>query len=556
MAKFTTDQNIKLDDNNKIEFGTGTGTTISHDGSDLRFDTEAGDLKLQSVYGGAEFHCVNNIEIHSSSYDTVIYSDQGHTIVSGALDVYVATTPGSNKHVCLRADGIVYTSKILSIGNEDLEDLRITIPDSGSHNMVHDGSYTKGLQIASVYKDLVLQGTDGVTIQADGTTDITLSATGGKTVAGTFEATSVSGTTIYGDGANITGIDKYTEAEVDALTWTESDITDLDKYTQAEVTTISGDIVGQISTDHGALTGLADDDHTQYLLADGTRTLTGTFTLAGRMSVTDTGNSVFIGEDAGAVDDLTDNRNVFIGYQAGKVNTTGNHNIALGLRPLYTNTTGYDNLAIGSESLYTNLNGASNTAIGPDTLHGNTSGQANIAIGSKALYTNTDGCGQTAIGSNALWQHNGYSNTGVGSSALSNLTTGNYNIALGGSAGRYYGTGTSSLTSASYSIYIGYKARGYSNSDDNSIVIGKDAVGLGANTTVIGGSATTKTSLAGTVAVTDIEATGDIEVASAKAYYIGNPTTSGSWRQRISGEDLVFEKYDGASWNVKSTITG
>ncbi|KKN59904.1 hypothetical protein LCGC14_0537290 [marine sediment metagenome] len=101
----------------------------------------------------------------------------------------------------------------------------------------------------------------------------------------------------------------YTETEVDALTWTESDITDLDKYTQAEVDTISGalstEIDSDISThnvadnhvahstvsissggilsgggtidgnqtitlanadiDHGSLTGLADDDHPQYI---------------------------------------------------------------------------------------------------------------------------------------------------------------------------------------------------------------------------------------------------------------------------------------------------
>jgi hypothetical protein len=34
-------------------------------------------------------------------------------------------------------------------------------------------------------------------------------------------------------------------------------------------------------TDHGVLTGLGDDDHTQYFLGDGTRTLTGTFTHQG-----------------------------------------------------------------------------------------------------------------------------------------------------------------------------------------------------------------------------------------------------------------------------------
>jgi len=33
--------------------------------------------------------------------------------------------------------------------------------------------------------------------------------------------------------------------------------------------------IGGISTDHGSLSGLADDDHTQYLLVDGTRAMTG-----------------------------------------------------------------------------------------------------------------------------------------------------------------------------------------------------------------------------------------------------------------------------------------
>jgi hypothetical protein len=37
-------------------------------------------------------------------------------------------------------------------------------------------------------------------------------------------------------------------------------------------------------TDHGALTGLADDDHTQYLLADGTRTAT-SLTVSGNLTV-------------------------------------------------------------------------------------------------------------------------------------------------------------------------------------------------------------------------------------------------------------------------------
>lgn len=43
-------------------------------------------------------------------------------------------------------------------------------------------------------------------------------------------------------------------------------------YIDNELATVSGGIV----QDHGGLTGLADDDHTQYILADGTRAFTGT----------------------------------------------------------------------------------------------------------------------------------------------------------------------------------------------------------------------------------------------------------------------------------------
>ena len=43
-------------------------------------------------------------------------------------------------------------------------------------------------------------------------------------------------------------------------------------YVDSEITAATG----SLTTDHGELTGLADDDHTQYSLADGTRAFTGT----------------------------------------------------------------------------------------------------------------------------------------------------------------------------------------------------------------------------------------------------------------------------------------
>ena len=46
-------------------------------------------------------------------------------------------------------------------------------------------------------------------------------------------------------------------------------------------------------------------------------------TTKGQIETINTGKSVFLGESAGAVDDLSDNMNVFVGYEAGKLNVTG-----------------------------------------------------------------------------------------------------------------------------------------------------------------------------------------------------------------------------------------
>ena len=67
-----------------------------------------------------------------------------------------------------------------------------------------------------------------------------------------------------------------TESYVDNHNWYEADILDLDKYTQVQVDTMISGVEAQIITDHGGLTGLVDDDHTQYILVDGTRGFTAT----------------------------------------------------------------------------------------------------------------------------------------------------------------------------------------------------------------------------------------------------------------------------------------
>ena len=71
----------------------------------------------------------------------------------------------------------------------------------------------------------------------------------------------------------------------------------------------------------------------------------------GRILISNTGHSIFIGENAGAHDNFTNNYNVFIGYQTGQENTNGNANTAVGTQALHQATSGIGNTAYGYVSL-------------------------------------------------------------------------------------------------------------------------------------------------------------------------------------------------------------
>ncbi|MBD3581822.1 tail fiber domain-containing protein [Flavobacterium selenitireducens] len=200
-------------------------------------------------------------------------------------------------------------------------------------------------------------------------------------------------------------------------------------------------------------------------------------TQKGQLELLNTGQSVFIGDQAGEHDDATWNRNAFIGWQAGFSNTNGSNNTGIGYRTLYNNTVGNSNLGVGSsaltantvgngniaighESLMANTVGSSNTAVGLhammnsvsaswntalgiNTLKLNTTGDGNTASGANALMANLSGDSNTAIGANSLLQNiSGNSNTGIGFSALHESETGNMNTAIGTSAMYYNTTGS------------------------------------------------------------------------------------------------------------------
>ncbi|RLD51466.1 MAG: hypothetical protein DRJ05_18385, partial [Bacteroidetes bacterium] len=164
----------------------------------------------------------------------------------------------------------------------------------------------------------------------------------------------------------------------------------------------------------------------------GTSTPHSELEVAGHIYQTATGQSVFLGQGAGSNDDLTDNQNVFVGYQSGKANTSGYYNTAFGYRSLFSNTTGFSNTAGGYEALLNNTTGYGNTANGYHSLYSNTIGNENTANGYQSLYSNTTGHDNTASGNSSLFSNTtGDYNTACGNGSLQDNTTGSRNTAYG-----------------------------------------------------------------------------------------------------------------------------
>lgn len=221
-------------------------------------------------------------------------------------------------------------------------------------------------------------------------------------------------------------------------------------------------------------------------------------TKAGRIGL-DGDNSLFLGFEAGLSDDLTFNRNVFIGYQAGRENTIGFDNTAVGNMALYYNTVGSYNTAFGNQALVNNTSGDNNNAVGYLALVNNTRGSENTANGYQALYLNTTGDNNTANGSRALYlnrmadnntangfealynNNTGYNNTANGSQALFSNSTGFRNTANGFQALYSNNSGTRNTA-------IGNEALRSNRDGNRNTAIGAEA--LFSNTTGIDNTAT------------------------------------------------------------------
>ncbi len=98
-----------------------------------------------------------------------------------------------------------------------------------------------------------------------------------------------------------------------------------------------------------------------------------------------TGTSLFIGQGAGAADDLTDNQNLFAGYNAGNTNTTGTANTIIGYNADLTGAALNNAAAIGANASVT----ASNNMVFGD---GNVIGWGfGVAPGAAAIRVGSNG---------------------------------------------------------------------------------------------------------------------------------------------------------------------
>ena len=206
---------------------------------------------------------------------------------------------------------------------------------------------------------------------------------------------------------------------------------------------------------------------------------------------TQNGSSIFLGIGAGSNDDLTDNKNVGIGYSAISSNTLGSGNTAIGYNSLSSNTissynvaigyqtlhnsTSGENVAIGKQSLFSNISGYRNIAIGSDPLYDNTTGFDNIGIGYQVLYNNTTGNYNIARGYRSLYGNTiGWHNNASNSEALYNNTSGGHNIANG------YQSLYTNVT-GSNNIALGYHSLYFNSGGQSNIGIGRGTLIANAN---------------------------------------------------------------------------
>lgn len=153
---------------------------------------------------------------------------------------------------------------------------------------------------------------------------------------------------------------------------------------------------------------------------------------AGKQNTTGS-NNTFIGKSSGYGFQTGDN-NVFIGHQTGLQSNGALNNTAVGNGSGFY-LTGSDNTFLGFRSGFNTTSGNSNTFLGYASGRGNTIGSDNIYIGLRAAYNNTQGSRNVLLGRNAAYKNTSGSNSVMLGYQAGYFNQGSGNVFIGFEAG-------------------------------------------------------------------------------------------------------------------------
>lgn len=254
--------------------------------------------------------------------------------------------------------------------------------------------------------------------------------------------------------------------------------------------------------------------------------------VAGHIWQSDLGGSTFIGENAGASDDHSDNGNAFIGNNAGQTNSSGDNNVAIGVNALLANSTGSRNTAIGNGALWFNGAADNNVSVGNASSANNISGAFNTVVGTWAFKAFQASSFNTAIGFNAIgdlepipWALGYYTGerlTAVGYEALFNNQQGVRNTAVGYHSMYENKTGNNNTA-------IGYDSGPTAIGLSNTSALGYGAIPTVNNQIILGNSQVT-------------------QVKTAGAITVGSATVTEEGTIRFDSTDKHFYGWNGTAW--------